>query len=223
MRNSTMLGLALLAACSKPSIEKGAFKIEDVVETTDDAVRVQVDRREVPLREMPVASLLAGLPMSGFADIAIDLTVPITNGKHDYRKASGSLAFVCPTGCTVGDDVTQLQIPGLGGISFGHLTFDKVDVRAELDDGHVKLTRWQLESPDLTLHATLAIDLAAELADSTLDGCLRFKASPSLARRDPRTAAMIATTGAVLGPDGTYSIKIAGRVGQRKLLGQVCS
>jgi hypothetical protein len=30
-------------------------------------------------------------------------------------------------------------------------------------------------------------------------------------------------TGAPRGPDGTYSIKIEGRVGQRRLLGQACT
>ena len=237
MRTSTMLGLCLLsiAGCSHgpppvekgdpPPVEKGAFKLEDVVQTTSDAVRVQVNRSEVPLREMPVASLLAGLPMNGLADVVIDLTVPGAEGKHDYRKASGSISFRCPTGCTIGDDTAKLQIPGTGGggISFGHVKLDKVDVRAEVQQGHLKVTRWQLESPDLTLDLKLDIELAAELADSTLDGCLRFTASPQLEQRDPKTAAVISTTGASRGPDGLFTIKIEGRVGQRKLLGQACT
>lgn len=223
-----MLGLGLLiCGCSNgPSpVEKGAFKVEDVVQTSDDGLRVQVARHEVPLREMPVASVLAGLPMTGLADIAIDLTVPGAGGKHDYPKASGSIAFGCPTGCTVGDDVSKIVISSLAndGVSFGHVTFDKVDVRVEVKQGHVKVTRWQLESKDLTLDVKLDIDLAAELANSTLDGCLRFKASPSLEQRDPKTAAAINVTGAPRSPDGFFSIKVTGTVGQRKLLGQACS
>ncbi len=228
MHSTTMLGLVVLIyGCTKqpPPVEKGAFKIEDVVQTSDDELRVQVARREVPLHDMPVASVLAGLPMTGLADIAIDLTVPSAGGKHDYRNASGTIAFACPTGCTVGDDVSKLVISSLSndGIAFGHVTFDKVDVRMQIDRGHVKVTRWQLESKDLTLAVTLDIGLAAELADSLLDGCVRFKASPSLEQRDPRTATIINTTGALRGPDGLFSIKVGGRVGQRKLLGQVCS
>jgi hypothetical protein len=53
---------------------------EDAVQTTDSELRVQVNRREVSLREMPVASVLAGLPMTGLADIAIDLTIPSAGG-----------------------------------------------------------------------------------------------------------------------------------------------
>jgi type II secretion system protein N len=227
MRHSMMLGLGLLiCGCSKepPPVEKGAFHLDDVVQTTDDELRVQVNRREVPLGEMPVASVLAGLPMTGLADIAVDLTVPGAAGKHDYRKAAGSIAFRCPTGCTLGDDVSKLQPPARpsDGLSFGHLTFDKVDVRAEIDRGHVKITRWQLESRDLMLDLRLDIELAAELADSTLDGCLRFKPDPSLTQRDPRTAVLISATGAPAGPDGVYSIKIGGSLGQRQLLGLAC-
>lgn len=80
----------------------------------------------------------------------------------------------------------------------------------------------QLESKDLTLAVKLDIDLATELADSLLDGCVRFKASPSLEQRDPKTAAAINTTGALRGPDGLFSIKVGGHVGQRKLMGQAC-
>ena len=112
---------------------------------------------------------------------------------------------------------------GDSGISFGHLTLDKVDLRAEAQQGHLKVTRWQIASKDLTMDLRLDIQLAAELADSTVDGCLRFKPSPALEARDAKTAAAISMTGAPRGPDGVFSIKIEGRVGQRKLLGQACT
>jgi type II secretion system protein N len=230
MRNATKLGLVLgclIAGCSAapPRAEKGAFKVADVVQTTDDAIRVQVNHREVPLQEMPMAALLAGLPMAGLADVAIDLEVPGAGGKHDYRRTAGSIAVVCPAGCTLGDDAARLQSPSPrgGSLPFGHITFDKMDIRAEAQQGHLKVTRWQVASKDVTLDLELDIHFAAELADSTIDGCLRFKPSPSLEQRDPRTAAVIATTGAPRGPDGSYTIKIAGSVGQRKLLGAACT
>ena len=231
MHSATKLGVilgCLAAGCgaAPPQAGKGAFKIEDVVKTTDDAVRVRVNHREVPLEEMPVASLFAGLPMAGLADVAIDLTVPREGGKHDYRKAAGTIAVGCPAGCTLGDDSARLQVPGAmgdGGISFGHLSFDKVDLRAEVRQSHLKVTRWQVASKDMTMDMRLDVHLAAELADSTLDGCLRFKPSAALEQRDPKTAAVIAATGAPRGPDGVYTIKIEGRVGQRRLLGQACT
>jgi type II secretion system protein N len=201
-----------------------AFTVEDMVRDTDDALHVAVQRRAVPLAELPVASLLAGLPMAGLADVSIDVTVPKASGHRDYRNASGSIALGCPGGCTLGDGIAKLRLPGTtDGIPFAQIAFDKVDVRAEIKDGRVEITRWAIESKDLTLDLTLNIKLAAELDDSTLDGCMRFTASPGLAKRDPITAALLATTGAPQGPDGVHSIKIAGRIGKRKLLGQICS
>lgn len=231
MRTATKLGLVfgfLIAGCSTtpPRTDKGAFKIEDAVQISDDALRVQVNHRDVPLEQMPMASLLAGLPMGGLADVAIDLTVPGEGGKHDYRRTAGTIAVGCTAGCTLGDNAARLRMPGPmypEGIPFGHVTFDKLDLRAEAQQGHLKITRWQLASKDLTMDLKLDIQLAAQLEDSKVEGCLRFKPSASLEQRDPKTAAVIATTGAPRGPDGVYSIKIEGRVGQRKLLGQACT
>ena len=231
MRRTTTLGFVLgvlIAGCgtAPPRSEKGAFQIEDVVRTTGDAIRVQVNHTEVPLQQMPMAALLAGLPMAGLADIAIDLTVPGARGKHDYRKAVGSIAVGCPAGCTLGDDTARIHPPGAAegeGIPFGRIAFDRIDIRAEVQQGHLKVTRWQLASKDLTLDLELDIQLAAELADSTIDGCLRFKPSDSLGQRAPKTAAAIATTGAPRAADGSYSIKIQGRVGKSRLLGAACT
>ena len=80
----------------------------------------------------------------------------------------------------------------------------------------MKVTRWQLESKEVMLDLKLDIDLADELADSTLDGCLRFKANPSLAQRDPKTAMIISTTGASPGPGGVYSIKMVTSPGEAR-------
>jgi len=67
MHSTTTLGLAvLICGCSNgpPPAENGGFKLEDVVRTSDDGLRMQLARREVPLHEMPVASVLGGLPMT---------------------------------------------------------------------------------------------------------------------------------------------------------------
>jgi type II secretion system protein N len=224
----TMLGLAaLICGCSKPPppVQTGAFNIEDAVQMGDSELRMRVARREVPLQEMPVAGLLAGLPMTGLADVAIDLAVPATGDTYDYRKASGTIAVGCPTGCTLGDDVAKIVTARLanGGIPFGHLTFDKVDLRVQVDNGHAKVTRWQLESKDLTLSVKLDIELAHNLDDSLIDGCVRFKPSLALERRDPRTATALSTTGARRDADGFFTIKVDGNLGQRRLLNQTCS
>ncbi len=223
-----ILAISILAACSQRSlppeeVETGAFDPATTVHETDEAIRVEIHRREVPLQQMPiVAEVMSGLPMSGLADITVDLSVPKADGKARYRQATGSVAFACSAGCTLGNDRTKLSVRGAGEVDFGHIKLDSVDARAELRDGHVDLTRWALASKDLTFDATLRIELADVLADSTLDGCMWFKPDPGLLVRDPKTHALISTTGASPDADGLFQIKISGRIGARKYLAQQC-
>ncbi|MEO9187821.1 MAG: type II secretion system protein GspN [Kofleriaceae bacterium] len=216
-----------LLACSQsstpPEVELGAFDPASVVHETDDAVRVEAHRHEVPLQDLPiVARVMSGLPMSGLADLAIDLTVPKSAGVPHYREATGSIALSCPTGCTLGDGHTRLAVGGTEGLDFGQLVIDKLDVRAEVSGGHVAITKWELASKDLAFDARLRIDLADRLEDSTLDGCLWFKPDPALIAREPKTLAVLQTTGATAGTDGYFEIKVGGRIGERKLLAQAC-
>lgn len=220
--------LIVVAGCnsrpSEPPVETGAFTLSEVTTTTPDAETIAVDRREVPLRELPLAPYLAGLPMTGLAAIAIDLRVPIVDGKRDHRSAVGAMTFACPDGCAIGDDATRLQPRGSGdGIPFGHIRFDTLDAHATVADGRFTLDRWRAVSKELQLEVALTIELASPFAASVLEGCVRFKAYPALAARDPKTAAVIATTGASVGDDGVSSIAIAGSVGSPKLVARRCA
>lgn len=225
-RMRTLLIASVLAACSsrgsEPPVETGSFRFEDVVETTGDATHVRVHRREVPLATLPIAEFLAGLPMAGNANVEIDLRVPIVDGQHDVRRAAGTFAFACPKGCSIGDGVARLHPANGDGLPFGRLTFDELEVRGEVRDGRVELTRWHAVSKDVTLELALQIELASMFDDSTLDGCVTFKATPSLAQREPQTAAVIATTGGTADAAGMFHITIAGTAGKRKLLGRLC-
>ncbi|MBA3462504.1 MAG: type II secretion system protein GspN [Deltaproteobacteria bacterium] len=224
-----VLALALaITGCSQRStseeVETGPFDPADTVRRSDDAVRVEVHRREVPLAEMPIiAQSLWGLPMTGMGSGSIDLAAPRTDGRVRYSQASGTIALACPAGCTLGDGRTQLAFGGLGAVDFGHLAFDSVDIRASVQDGRAEITTWLLASKDIELHARMRIVLDDDLASSTLDGCLWFKESPALVKVQPRTAALIQTTGASINRDGFYSIKITGTLGASKRLAQECA
>lgn len=223
-----VLALAFaITGCSQRStseeVETGAFDPADTVRRADDSVRVAVHRRDVPLAEMPIiAESLWGLPMSGMANVAIDLAAPRIDGRVRFGQASGTIALSCPAGCTLGDDRAKLAFGGLGAVDFGHLAFDSLDIRASVQDGRAEITTWELVSKDIELHARMRIVLDDDLASSTLDGCLWFKESPALVKAQPRTAALIQTTGANMNRAGFYSIKISGTLGASKRLAQEC-
>jgi hypothetical protein len=108
------------------------------------------------------------------------------------------------------------------GIDFGHLAFGKIDLEVVFAQGHADITRFVVESEDLSLALTVHLELATAFEQAKIDGCVRFKPSEALATRAPKTAALLATTGAPLAPDGMYTIKLEGTLADMKRLGTVC-
>jgi type II secretion system protein N len=204
----------------------GAFKLSDVTSSGDDGTEVKIDRKGVPLRDMDLAAYFGGLPLSGMADIAIDLKVPKSAGAEDFRQAKGTITIACPNSCQIGDDQTKLSLNpkagAMGELSFGHLLLDKFEMKMDVADGHAKLSQWEVQSNDVTLQVTLDVELGRTVKESKVNGCVRFKPSDDLAKRDPKTATVLSATGATRGADGMYSIKLEGTVGHRKAIGMPC-
>src|SRR5439155_7956935 len=115
-----VLAILVLAACGNGSSKDVTSelappppvgRLEGDVEETATALHVHYAGRAVPLRDLPIAAQLGGIPMSGAADIAIDLTVPKAGARTDFRGAIGEIDVGCPKGCTIGDDVAKLKVP----------------------------------------------------------------------------------------------------------------
>ena len=85
------------------------------------------------------------------------------------------------------------------------------------------MTQFDVVSGELEMHGRLRIGLADELDASSVDGCVWFKETEALVARDPKTAAVIQTTGAARNRDGFFSIKLAGKLGAVRRLAQDCA
>jgi hypothetical protein len=199
-----------------------------IVETRtfdDGAMHLRLDGSGVPLARTPVADWLA-LPMTGAGSIHVDLRIPVVHGESDLRGADGEIALAC-TSCQVGDDATRLR-PGeasglmAGGVYFGHLRLDRVAIKLQIQRGQVSIAEWTVTSPDLELALSGHMTLGRSLDDSTLEACVRFQATPALRDRDPRTYAVLATTGAAFASDGQYNVHLTGSPSSLHRLAQVC-
>ncbi len=178
-----------------------------------------------------------GLPMSGKIAFKFALDLPNEAGKSggkavpNWQKAEGNIVFECPSGCTIGDGKTKLK-PKLknarsqafanDGIEFGKVNVDSMLVKVAIKDGKMTLTEFDTKSQDGQLKVDFEATLAPSFSDSMVAGCLRFKGSEVLSKREPKTHAAISTTGANLGPDDLFHIRLDGKFKDMKRLAQNC-
>ncbi len=197
--------------------------------STDDAEarHMRYGGKQVSLADLPMVAAKLGLPVTGTADISIDLSTPKA-AQMDYTKTTGSISIGC-TKCQIGDDVTRLHVAGkpanafaAEGIAFGHLAVDSLEAKLTAANGKLELTSWKLASPDLALEVSLSITFDRVLMKSEVDGCIRFKATDALQKRDPKMYALLVLTGAASGADGFQHIKLRGQLSHVKRLSAEC-
>ena len=197
---------------------------------------VDLEGSNLPGAMLPMRELM-GLPISaGKIQFAVDLTLPtekLKNGKlgSNWQKAKGKFSFECPNGCTFGDGVTKLK-PKLtnarqaafaeGGISFGKINVESMMARVDIKEGLMELTKFDTKSNDGELHVDFQLTLQPVLDDSLVAGCLRFKGSDELEKREPTTHSALTTTGAQIGPDGLFHIKLDGKFAKMGRKAQSC-
>ena len=194
---------------------------------------------ELPSASLPMREVL-GVPMSGKVRFAFDLELPNEKSKTgkiapNWPKAEGGLEFACPSGCTVGDGKTKLKLTtnvarqqefldaSGGGIDFGKVNIDSLFAKVDIKDGRLEVTKLDTKSGDGELHVAFTMILNQDIQGSLVAGCLRFRGSDALLKREPKTHAAISTTGAPLGPDNLFHIKLDGPIRQMRRIGVVCS
>ena len=197
-------------------------------------LRLHVRGSDMPGSSLPLRPVI-GLPMTGKLDIAVDLDLPNDkrNGKlqPNWQKADGTFDVSCPSGCTFGDGKTKLkpiiknqtQAVMVGdGIEFGKVNIDSLVAHAEMKGGNFDLTKFELKSQDGEVHLDYSMKLEPDLGDSIVTGCVRFKGSPELLKRDQKTFDAINLSGAELRSDGLFHITLTDRLTEMKRLNQEC-
>jgi type II secretion system protein N len=214
----------------------GPGHIKGHVALSKDATSIDIVGEDLPSASLPTREVL-GLPMSGKVRFAFDLDLPNEKNKAgkvgpSWTKAEGKAELACPSGCTVGDGKTKLKMDlknqrnqafAEGGIDFGKVNIDSLLANVEIKNGKLDITKFETKSTDGELHVDF--DMAFNQQDinqSLVTGCLRFNGSAALLKREPKTHAAISATGAPLGPDNLFHIKLDGPLRDVRRLGQVC-
>jgi len=229
--------LALITATASVDLDAkiGGGHIAGNVSLSKGATEVHVTGKSLPSASLPMREAL-GLPMSGLIEFSFDLDLPNEKSKTgrngaNWQKAEGGAEFSCPSGCVFGDGKSKLkpklkntrnQAFASDGIEFGKLNIQSLSAKLEIKDGKMTISKFDAKSDDGQLFVEYEQTLAQEFNESTVTGCLRFTGSQALLKREPKTFAAISTTGAPLGPDNLYHIKLDGRLKDMKRLGIVC-
>ena len=232
------LGLfALLRGTASVKLDAkiGPGHIKGTVALSRDGTNVDLTGSDLPSASLPMREAL-GLPMSGKVRFDFNLDLPTDKSKSgkvgpSWTKAEGNFELACPSGCMIGDGKSKLK-PKLknrgqqafaeGGIDIGKLNVDTLLANIEIKNGKLAITKFDVKSPDGELHVDFDLTLNQEVQSSLVTGCLRFKGSDGLLKREPKTHAAISTTGAPLGPDNLFHIKLDGPLREMRRLGQVC-
>lgn len=184
---------------------------------------------------LPMRAVL-GLPMTGKIAFSVNLDLPVEKSKMgktsvNWKRVTGAITLGCPTGCTFGDGKTKLkpllkntrnQVMVGEGIDFGQVNLDSLAARATFKGGKLTLDKFDTKSKDGELKVELAMTLEKEFSQSQVTGCLRFKGSDDLLKREPKTYAAIQTTGAELRGDGLFHITLSGEFDKMKRLNREC-
>jgi type II secretion system protein N len=190
---------------------------------------------KVPSDVLPMATLI-GLPMTGKLQLDVAADLPMEKSKLgktsiNWQKATGNLTLQCPNACTFGDGTTKLK-PLLKntrnqamvgeGIDFGKVTMDTLIAKVTMKSGKLSVDKFDTTSKDGVLKVDYTMTLDKEWGDSMVAGCLRFKGSDDLLRREPKTHAALSTTGAEVRGDGLFHIRLTDRFKDMKRLNQEC-
>ncbi|HMG56940.1 MAG TPA: type II secretion system protein GspN [Kofleriaceae bacterium] len=221
----------------KLDVKLGPGHIKGRLALSSSGTSIHATGEDLPSASLPVREL--GLPMSGKVRFSVDLEVPNEKSKSgkiaaNWTKAEGSAEFACPSGCTIGDGKSKLKLTtnnarqqafldeGGGGIDFGKVNIESLVADLELKKGTLEITKFDTKSSDGELHIAFNMKLNQDFQASLIAGCLRFRGSDALLKREPKTHAAISTTGAPLGPDNLFHIKLDGPVRALRRIGVVC-
>jgi type II secretion system protein N len=198
-------------------------------------IAANISGSSLPTIDLPMIALI-GLPMDGKMQFSVNVDLPMEKSKMgktgiNWQRVTGDISLACPKGCTFGDGKTKLkpllkntrnQVMVGEGIDFGKVILDKLAAHVSIKRGTLKVDKFEAPSKDGEIHVDYEMKLEKSFDESAVTGCLRFKGSDDLLRREPKTHAALSTTGAELRSDGLFHIRLTDRFKDMKRLNQEC-
>ncbi len=174
----------------------GSGTVDGSVVLSKAGLKADFSTKGLPLESIPGLASAVGLPMEGGLNARLALDLP----KRKWREADGVLKVSCP-GCTIGDGVAKIKPKPMNGarssarrrramafagdgvtvpkLELGDLS-GEIDIKAGV--GTVKTFAAHSKDGDLTITGEARFE--DPFKNSTFPGCMRFKLSEELKRRE---------------------------------------
>lgn len=211
--------------------ELGGGTIEGNLQATAAEIKVDVFTESLPLANIPGLKEAVGLPMEGGLNARFSITLP----EGRWEQADGTITLSCP-GCTIGDGETKIKPPAPGagrrgsalfageGITVPRLNLGNIAGEVTIESGRAKIDKFLAQSVDGELQIAAAIRFKERFKDSLFEsGCMRFKLSPELKKRDPNFGSLPDFMRLAPDPEDYAYVKIRGSLtGMRWLATAKC-
>jgi len=204
-------------------------EIDADIDSSAGLVEAHVETEGLALGKLPGVAAAVGLPLSGTLDAEVDLRLPGAK----WKNAEGSITLAC-VGCVVGDGHAKMTMSAGSGasangrrrrVTAGAAAFSSTGVtvpRLDLGDARVQvdiskgvgdIKTFAATSKDGWLKIEGKIEFRDPFANSLFPGCMRFKLSDELKKRDPNFGNIEYTLSEkTRQADGSFAIPTKGRL-----------
>jgi type II secretion system protein N len=203
-------------------------EIDADIDSSASYVEAHIETEGLALGKLPGVAAAVGLPMAGSLDAEVDLRLPA--GK--WKNAEGNIAISC-VGCAVGDGHAKMTMnsgasssssrrrrtsAGAAAFSSTGVTVPRLDlgdarIQVDINKGVGEIKTFAATSKDGWLKIEGKIEFRDPFANSLFPGCMRFKLSDELKKRDPNFGNVEYTLSEkTRQADGSFAIPTKGRL-----------
>jgi type II secretion system protein N len=205
--------------------EIGGGKVDGTVVLSKAGIKAEFATRALPLQNIPGLRSAVGLPMEGGLNAQLALNLP----KRKWREVDGYVKLSCP-GCTVGDGVAKIKPKPLSdgkssrrrrrgsvfaaaGVTVPRLDLGDVAGEIEIKRGVGTVKRFAARSADGEMTIDGEIRFKDPFKATTFPGCMRFKLSEALKKREKDFGNLPELMRVNVEEDGFANVAMTGTIG----------
>ncbi len=188
---------------------------EGDVSLGDQEAEVEAELEMIDLKRISALRRYTKIPVEGVVTGEIELDMP-----QEIGQSTGEIELAIE-GLAVGDNESQIQVPGWGGLTVDRADLGTLELTATIADGVATIDQLKSHGKDLKLDGSGTVRLARPLTRSQLDLLARLEILDAYKQRSGRIASVLDLAKArpefksAQTSDGAIQYKLTGSLGGR--------